>query len=280
MAASVRTVRQGTLGKRELRLVQKDGRFHGLVDGQKCVDGTDADDVWQRLHDDAGKADPRYFGYAGARTRFLKFFPKGFQSKRFSCLERDYKLEAKTKLDDTAPLTEALNGSGFGEAVLSVFQATNLLSPFEKIRVKDALRGQDSDAFVRAAANFTDHPGEAALRGLEDVLKLKPHDCAKWTVATYLPFLWRPETHMYLKPEATKDFAARVGHPFARLYKPQLNFDIYSSLRDLVEETSNELSDLAPHDRIDIQSFIWVVSKYREDWAVGACPEDGDDIQP
>ena len=48
MAASARTVRQGTLGKRNLRLVQKDGHFYGLVDGLKCVDGPDVDDVWRR----------------------------------------------------------------------------------------------------------------------------------------------------------------------------------------------------------------------------------------
>ena len=86
-----------------------------------------------------------------------------------------------------------------------------------------------------------------------------------WTVATYLPFLWRPDAHMYLKPEATRDYATRVGHPLASLYKPQLNFDVYTSLLDLADETSRELSDLDPRDRIDILSFIWVVGDYKED---------------
>ena len=138
-----------------------------------------------------------------------------------------------------------------------------MLSPFEQTWVSNMLRGRDADAIVQAAARFTDHATEAALRELEAVLK--PHGCAKWTVTTYLSFLWRPETHMYLKPEATKDFATRVGHPLASLYEAQLKFDVYSSLLDLVDQTSNELSDLAPRDRIDIQSFIWVVGDYRED---------------
>ena len=263
MATSARTVRSGTLGKRNLRLVEKDGRFYGLVDGQRCVDGPDADDVWRRLHHDAGKADPKYFGYAGARSRFLKFFPRGFHSDGFSSQERDYKLAAKRKLDADAPLTEALSSGGFGEAVLSVFRATNMLSPFEKTRIAGMARGRDADAFVQAAARFAREGTEVALLELEKVLKA--HDCAQWTVATYLPFLWRPETHMYLKPEATKDFATRVGHPLASLYQARLDFGVYASLLDLVEETSNELSDLAPRDRIDIQSFIWVVGDYRED---------------
>ena len=266
MAAKARTVRQDRLGKLKLSLVQMGDRFYGLVDRRKCVEGPDADDVWRRLRKDAGKADPKYFGYDGARNRFLKFFPNGFHSDGFSSRERDYKLEAKEKLDATVPLAEAMNGRGFGEAVLSVFRATNMLSPFEKTWVANMVRGGNADDFVGAAAGFTDRPTEASLRELAAVLK--PHGCAKWTVATYLPFLWRPEAHMYLKPEATKDFATRVGHPLASLYEAQLKFDIYSSLLDLVDETANELLNLAPRDRprdhIDIQSFIWVVGDYRE----------------
>jgi hypothetical protein len=51
---------------------------------------------------------------------------------------------------------------------------------------------------------------------------LRPHESAKWTVVT-LPFLWQPEKHMFLKPEVTKDYAARVGHRFADDYAPVLN---------------------------------------------------------
>lgn len=82
---------------------------------------------------------------------------------------------------------------------------------------------------------------------------------------TYLPYLWRPDRHMFLKPEVTKDFAARVGHPFAYNYEARLDIDVYASLLDLVERTNRELSDLEPRDRIDIQSFIWVVGNYQED---------------
>lgn len=118
---AARKIRQGNLGKRALRLAKKDGKFYGLVDGKVCVEGTDADRVWQQLHDEAGKSDPKYFGYSGAGIRFLKFFPNGFHSEGYAAQERDYKLAAKNKLDATAPLEMAITGSGYGEAILSVF---------------------------------------------------------------------------------------------------------------------------------------------------------------
>ena len=64
---------------------------------------------------------------------------------------------------------------------------------------------------------------------------------------------------MFLKPEVTKDFAARVGHRFASDYTPRLEIGVYDSLLDLAAKTSNELASLRPRDRIDVQSFIWVV---------------------
>jgi hypothetical protein len=262
----MKTIREAKFEDLVLRMVQKDKTFIGVVfaDGVRTtqIEGPAADDVWRRLHDEAGKSNPRYFGFDGARARFLHWFKDGFQSPNYLKLERNYKIAAKSNLDAAAPLNEAVSGSGYGEAVLSAFRATNLLSPFEKARLQDVLRGTTADAFIRAAARFTMGEGKSALLQMERALK--PHDSAKWTVATYLPFLWRPEAHMFLKPEATRDFAARVGHRFHLDYEPGLVSAVYESLLDLVNRTTVELADMQPRDRIDVQSFIWVVGDYRE----------------
>ncbi|MFF8799629.1 MULTISPECIES: hypothetical protein [unclassified Methylobacterium] len=256
------TVRRGQAGKIELRLVHSEGRYHGMADGKPIVIGADADDVWRRLHNEVGRADSRYFGFDGARNRFLHWFEGGFRSERFLAEERDYKVRAKAKLDASAPVEAAATGSGFREAALSAFRATNLLSPFEKTRLTAMLRSPEADAFVRGAAHFALGEVRNGLAHMQAASK--PHDSAKWTVATYLPFLWRPESHMFLKPEVTKDFAVRVGHCFARDYQAGLHPSVYDSLLDLTEETCRELSSLEPRDRIDVQSFIWVIGDYAE----------------
>jgi hypothetical protein len=260
----MRTIREGTVDGILLRVVEKDRSYVGVLftkSGKKIeISGEGVDDVWRKLHSEAAKHNPKYVGFAGARSRFLHFFPNGFDSEGFEKSERRYKLNAKDHLDKAAPLEKAAAGSGFGEAVLAAFSKTNLLSPYEITRLSDLLRGRDADQFVRAAAKFTLAKSATALSAMAAVLK--PHDCAKWTMATYLPFLWRPESHMFLKPEATKDFAARVGHPFAASYDAALEFAVYESLLDLVEMTEAELAELRPRDRIDVQSVIWVVGNY------------------
>lgn len=263
----MKTIKETRVDKTLLRLVYTGKSFVGLAilgDATKLtIEGANADEVWNRLHSELGKTNPRYVGYAGARNHFLHFFPNGFHSNSYAANERDYKVAARERLIQSVLLADAAEGLDFGEAVLAVFRATNLLSPFEKTWLQEVLRGSSADPFVRAAAQFTLNPTNAALFDMERVLK--PHGAANATVVTYLPFLWRPETHMLLKPEVTKDFAARVGHRFASDYEPRLKLDVYHSLLDLASETEQELADLEPRDRIDVQSFIWVVGDYEED---------------
>ncbi|HEV2365731.1 MAG TPA: hypothetical protein VGS12_16190 [Caulobacteraceae bacterium] len=46
----------------------------------------------------ARRGNPHYFGFDGARTRLLRFFPGGFGSAAYTEAERDYKIAAKRKL--------------------------------------------------------------------------------------------------------------------------------------------------------------------------------------
>lgn len=261
------TIREEKRGKATLRLLKSGTSYQGVVlppSGGRIgpFHDEDPDRLWQRLQDEAGKAAANYTGFDGARARFLRFFPEGFAGSSYAEWERNFKVAAQAKLNATAPLAEAATGSGFGEAILSVFYATNLLSPFEKARLPGTLRGPSADAFVRAAARFAQGGGEPGLLDMRRVLQSQ--DNAKWTVATYLPFLWRPDAHMFLKPEVTKDFAGRVGHRFANDYDARLDMKDYDSLLDLVRTTKHELADLHPRDGIDVQSFIWIVGGYTD----------------
>jgi hypothetical protein len=210
----LKTLRTAQVGKATLRLVETAKGFSGVILFDDAVknrlDGADADDVWRRLHDEVAKSSPRFFGYGGARARFLRIFPEGFSSDEYAARERDYKVAAKEKLDSLVPLQAAVERRGLGERVLSIFRATNLLSPFEKPRITEALRGSSADSFIQGAARFAMGEMQAGLLEMERALK--PYEIAKWTAVTYLPYLWRPESHMFLKLEVTKNFADRVGH--------------------------------------------------------------------
>lgn len=261
---TMKTVRETRVGKDVLRLVATDGTFKGVVVREGHIaateTGDDVDRVWMALHDAHARLDPSFFGYDGARARFLKFFPLGFEDPEYARHERDYKIRAKTLVDTTVPLVGAKSGSPSGPAVVKAFQATNLLSPFEKVRLKDALSGPRAHEFLESAAAFAEGDIAGGLSGM--AAALRPYDSAKWTVVTYLPYFWHPETHMFLKPEVTIDYATRVGHRFAHVYGSDLEPSVYECLLDLVASTRREIEDLSPRDNIDIQSFLWTAAAY------------------
>lgn len=255
------------LGNVLLRILTDKSGFKGGVirKGQKpdLYFDPDLEALKTTLRREAGKSNRDYVGFDGARRFFLEHFPEGFEDPSFHGNrqhgERAYKMEAVDLLARTLPLEAARSASGAGEAALAAYRKTNLLASFEQMRVQDLLRSEDADVFIRLAARLAD--GDlAALPQM--VPLLKRHDAAKWTVVTYLSFLWRPDAHMFLKPQVTQDFARRIGHPFAHTYRTALDQEVYESLLDLVATTRVEIAPLGPRDNIDVQSFIWVVGYY------------------
>lgn len=260
----MKTLRNELIDGKTLRLVEIAGGCTGVIfaGGRKVLEisGSDPEALWAELRAQLGKASASYFGYDEAMRVFRSYFPEGFQSADYANHERTYKLAAKAKLDAAAPLEEAASGTGFAEAALAAIRATNLIYPVEKARAQDMLRGTHGDAFVQAAARFT--LGEhKALADMDRILR--PYDNARWTVASYLPYLWRPDQHLFLKPAVSVDYAERVGHRFAQDYRSELDIAVYHNLLALADETRLKIGGLGPRDMIDIQSFIWVVGYYR-----------------
>jgi hypothetical protein len=264
--------REAKVGKAIVRLAETKSGYAGIVllgnDIKTKLTGQSAEGLWQQLLVEAEKSNPNFVGFDGAKNRFQRIFKDGFKSPVYRLEERDYKVKAKSRLDTVAPLDTALDGKGLGPVILAVYQSTNLLNAqFEKPRIREALLGPHADLFVRGAAIFAMGDIDRGLSQMEQALK--PHDVAKWTAVTYLPFLWRPDIHMFLKPQVTRNFAERVGHALARDYSAKLKCSVYRSLLDLVATTEKAIGDLEPADHIDVQSFIWVVGEYTADDEAG-----------
>ena len=159
------------------------------------ISGSNQDALWQTLLKEVTKSEPLFYGFDGAINRFLGYFANGFDDDGYHQHERAYKTEAATKLAEVAPLEKALTATGLGEQVLKVYQSTNLLARVESIRIRELLKGPHADAFIQGAARFATNDVKGGLAEMAKAMSY--HDIVKWTVATYLPFLWRPDTHMF-----------------------------------------------------------------------------------
>ena len=237
------------------------GRTFVKGEAGSIITCTKLEDLEQVLIDKILKSLPHYFGFDGAKARFLRVCKDGFRSANYQ-KERLEKAEAKAMLDKCAPLEKLMTTEVNGIDILRVIQHTELISPVEKARLGVVLKSNLANDFVRGAAAFAAGDVGTGLVRMKEALKAEK--VATWPAVTYLPFLWRPHAHMFLKPEVTKEYARRVGHPFHFAYSSELTPAVYDQLLDLARQTEKHISDLRPDDRIDIQGFIWVVNRYDE----------------
>lgn len=194
---------------------------------------------------------------------FLRKFPDGFHDAGFHDEERGYKLKAhELAVRELAalPLRAAIESGRFDDVVSAAFRvmdATNLVFPNEKMTLRDGLTGPaERVRFSRCLVDLLhgDDSFQARFEAFADFLL--EVNAAKWTVATYFPFILTPRDHMFLKPEVTQRAAEAYG--FWLAYDPHLNWKTYERLLAFAKMLAERLASLEPVDMLDIQSFLWV----------------------
>jgi len=210
------------------------------------------------------KGDP----FERALHKFLRRFPGGFRDETYLAWERDYKWEAHQEW--IAALSEEvfrklLRKEAYKDIAtkaVKIESGRSLLFSFEKMALRDAVRS-DAGAKQFAEGLFTFLHGKKPLpRRFGDWVTCIEHLPRKqtrvltWPLVTVFSFIAVPATHIFLKPNTTKEAARKLELPFA--YQSRPNWATYRSYLTLAEITRKCIRDLKPRDMIDIQSFLWV----------------------
>ncbi len=197
---------------------------------------------------------------------FVDRYPGGFHGDQYLHKERDYKVKAhelaKTILS-RAKLDRLMETRAFADVCRSALQAvnkTNLIFPNEKKALRDGLKPAKREEKFAVALHALLH-GEKAfrLRFQRFASVLKEVGAAKWTVATYFPFLLYPDRHQFIKPKYSQN-AARIC-AFDLKYTPKLTWTTYQQMLRFSDYLKSELTVLEPRDNIDVQSFMWAIAQ-------------------
>ncbi|MCZ2153863.1 MAG: DUF3553 domain-containing protein [Bryobacterales bacterium] len=207
----------------------------------------------------------RYLSLPRAVERFLELFPQGFQGKKYTGQERDYKIKAHQMAQELISETELkrLLAEGKYEEIcrraLRVANATNLIFPNEKMALKDGLEDPPARTeFSSALHELLYSPGSFKDRFEKFARMLESIRANKWTTATYFPFIVHPDQYMFVKPTITQKAAELSA--FEINYRPELNWLTYESVLKFSNYLRAELVELKPRDMIDVQSFMWCIA--------------------
>jgi len=214
------------------------------------------------------KSAGRYTGPEGCRRKFLKFFRGGFRDEKYIAWEREYKWNAHAKWEEQlgpAQMRELMKSADYQELArraVRIESRTNLLFSFEKMALRDAVKGPGgAKAFCEGLFQFLHGRGADQIRfeRWADTIGGLPRRQTRvltWPLLTVFGFIAQPDHHMFLKPNVTRRAAEMYGFDF--VYRSKPNWDTYSCLLAFADQVRRDQRALRPRDMIDLQSFIWV----------------------
>ncbi len=215
------------------------------------------------------KEDPVEKQRIKCRKKFLHYFKNGFSDATYISWERHYKLSAHFAFQqqlNKAEYSRLLKASKYAEianAAVRLESKTNLLFSFEKMALRDAVKEPEgAKAFAQGLFEYV--YGNASLQERfetfsETVANLprKQTRVHTWPLQTVFGFIANPQEHIFLKPRVTQVATEKYAFDFE--YKSKPNWNTYKSLIDFAEQIRKDVSELSPHDYIDLQSFMWVM---------------------
>ena len=219
-----------------------------------------------------GIASSEYISFRAAVEKFREFFPGGFKDAKYltgPANEREYKLTAHAFIRDRmsrAEMSALIESGDFSEICKRTKQAigkTNLIHHYEALWLSNALSSEGRQIlFAKRLTNLLYGDQPLSERFEEFAKALYDIGAAKWTIATYFPFLAHPDTQIFVKPEVTKHAARVLGIEIG--YQPDVTWQGYERVQQLAFSLREKLNaegreELAPADLIDVQSFIWVI---------------------
>jgi hypothetical protein len=257
--------REVEFGPHRFRIAQTADGWKGIVVGGCGTQfaGDDAREVVRKLQDHVLKSMPEFFGFDGARTRFLSLFAGGFTDPDLAGSPNS-EIGAKRSLirwvDEKCPLDGALHGDIRPAEIFAAFRKSSMIDYRNMLSLKAALEGPKGarlvEVFSRFATDDIDWACREFSRGFSD------EGIRNWSILTHMAFFWRPDRHAFMRPTAARAFARAVGHRFDMDYSSEPEPTTYALYLDLLDATRSHISDLEPRDYIDLQSFVWVVTKY------------------
>jgi len=207
-------------------------------------------------------------GPDACRRKFLRFFPGGFRDETYVDWERAYKWAAHERWErelgrsEFRTLLQARNHQEIARRAVTIESRTNLLFSFEKMALRDAVRGPvGAGVFAEGLYDFLHGRGSDERRFTRWVsavaeLPRRQTRVLTWPLVTVFGFLAQPDRHMFLKPNVTRRAAAAYGFNF--LYRSVPDWATYACLLAFARQVERDTRRLHPRDMIDLQSFIWV----------------------
>ena len=207
---------------------------------------------------------------------FLKKYSKGFNDPKYLKDERNYKyathIYAKEQLSENN-LSKLIKSKDYAAVCSNALKIIsykphnehkmNMLFSFgELIPLHQNLKiAENQELFAKNLYDLLHGEDELMERFNRfcDILTILQAD--KWAVATFFLFIMFPDQYMIIRPTPTIEAATLCAIDIQ--YNSKTNYVTFDRVIEFANYLNNELTQLSPRDMIDIQSFMWCISQFK-----------------
>lgn len=185
-----------------------------------------------------------------AEAAFLKQYPGGFDHPEFEAIAKKHQVDkrvaearehlAKARFQDRGELAEQM---------VKLVSRSSLVSLFEKPKFRDTVRGMgtvERDALVAGLKSLLHGSRRKGFETLVTILA--PHKLAKWSLVSILPYYYRPQDEVFVKPTTAKGVIEHFELDNLS-YKAAPTWEFYEGYRNVVLDMKSQVDPcLAPNN--------------------------------
>lgn len=190
------------------------------------------------------------FKLKAAEKRFLNRYPGGFQAPEMQAVAKKHKIEKLAAFaQDSFAKGCFKDTSGIIESAIKTVSQSSMVSVFEKPKFRDYVRSLDSTGKQRYADSLKAQLHGAQAKGFETMSALLGEaKLAKWTLLSVIPFYFRPDTEVFIKPTTVKGVIATFELE-GLTYNATPSFAFYEKYREHIMNMKAALGpDVGPNN--------------------------------
>jgi hypothetical protein len=195
-----------------------------------------------------------------AEREFLNLYPGGFNNPEIDEIKKKHKPEKMHDL--TIELFKEDNFENIEEIVeniVKIISRSSLVSVFEKTRFRDFGRSLDikqKDMLSNGLKELLHGNHSEGFNNMIDVLA--EGKLAKWPVISVIPYYYRPQTEVFLKPTTVKGII-NIFELEGLIYNPRPTYEFYESYKkELIKMRKVVDKSLAP-DNAAFSGFLMMM---------------------
>lgn len=197
-----------------------------------------------------------------AKEHFLTLYPKGFEDEGLKPIAKKHNT---AKREDE--VREMFAPDNFGQSELicenfsKIVSKSSLISLFEKPKVRDMVKAMGSEQKDIFSIGLNEMLHGSMKNGFEIVTDiLATCKLAKWSLVTLVPYYYKREKEIFVKPTTTKDILKffEIGD---LKYRPRPTYDFYKAYKKILLDLKKESKDLKTKDNAAFTGFLMIGMK-------------------